>query len=583
MQLVGALRLRPHLRAHRVDGGGVERAEIGGGLGIEPAARQHRLRAPLLERRVVEERVRPGVERLLRERRRFGDVASEQCQLSGAHAAQQILEMRQVHRLFEAVGERLLDQRMIGHLAIAGEVLGAGELIGKHHRHQVVGVHALELRRHAASAAVAQHRQRAVRVPAPAHAPHRRVEQRLHQHVAHGLGVEVGEHLLEREAVGDAERQHDGVLGGGGLQLEVELAAEALAQREAPGAVEPAAVRRVQHQLHAAALVEEALEHQRLLRRHHAERALGGGEVLDRLPRGGLAHAGDRGQPGGDGGDRAAGGATARGGETLRHLAAQVRHRARQLLGPRRRLAQPERDRGRRAARVLHPHLARLDLEDAPRGVAELEDVAGHALDREVLVDAADADLAGLEHHVVVGGVGDGAAVGDGGEPRAAPRAQPAVDAIVVQIGAAPAGAAGEPFAQHGDHFVEGLALEIAERPGPSHQIEQLAPRSSPRPRPRPRSAAPGCRAAAPAPPGGRARRARSRAPARWPRPARRARAGRAGPWEWRPPRGRSGRRAAAASRSSASSRADTPGRRCRCRCRARARRWRPARAARRP
>ena len=98
--------------------------------------------------------------------------------------------------------------------------------------------------------------------------------------------------------MGGAEREDDRVLGGGGLQLEVELAAEALAQREAPGAVEPAAVGRVQHELHAAALVEEALEHERLLRRHHAERALGGGQVLDRLARGGLADAGHRGEPG---------------------------------------------------------------------------------------------------------------------------------------------------------------------------------------------------------------------------------------------------------------------------------------------
>ena len=61
----------------------------------------------------------------------------------------------------------------------------------------------------------------------------------------------------------------------------------------------------------------------------------------------------------------------------------------------------------------------------------------------------ADADLARLEQDVVVGGVGDRAAVGDRGEPRAAPRAQLAVDAVVVQVGAAPPGAAGEPVAQH--------------------------------------------------------------------------------------------------------------------------------------
>ena len=58
------------------------------------------------------------------------------------------------------------------------------------------------------------------------------------------------------------ERQHDGVFGGRGLQLEVEGAAEFLAQRQAEGAVDARAERRMDDELHAAGLVEEALEHQ---------------------------------------------------------------------------------------------------------------------------------------------------------------------------------------------------------------------------------------------------------------------------------------------------------------------------------
>ena len=87
----------------------------------------------------------------------------------------------------------------------------------------------------------------------------------------------------EIEAVARRQRQHDRVLGGRRLQLEVELEAEALAQREAPGAIDPAAERRVDDELHPAALVEEALEHDGRLRRHGAERGLGGAEVLDEL------------------------------------------------------------------------------------------------------------------------------------------------------------------------------------------------------------------------------------------------------------------------------------------------------------
>ena len=83
-----------------------------------------------------------------------------------------------------------------------------------------------------------------------------------------------------------AERQQHRVLGRRGLQLEVELTAEPLAQRQRPGAIHAAAEWRVQHELHAAGLVEEALEDERRLRRHDAEHAAAVGDVVDRLLRG---------------------------------------------------------------------------------------------------------------------------------------------------------------------------------------------------------------------------------------------------------------------------------------------------------
>jgi len=62
-------------------------------------------------------------------------------------------------------------------------------------------------------------------------------------------------------------------------QFEVEVPAEALAQGHAPRAVDPPAERRVDHQLHATRIVEEALENQVLLRRQDAERGVRGGQV----------------------------------------------------------------------------------------------------------------------------------------------------------------------------------------------------------------------------------------------------------------------------------------------------------------
>ena len=71
--------------------------------------------------------------------------------------------------------------------------------------------------------------------------------------------------------------------------------------------------------------------------------------------------------------------------------------------------------------RVLDPDPALLDPQDAVGDVAELKDVALQALDREVLVDRADELRLRLEDHLVVGGVGNGAAGGERGEARAAP------------------------------------------------------------------------------------------------------------------------------------------------------------------
>ena len=81
------------------------------------------------------------------------------------------------------------------------------------------------------------------------------------------------------------QRQHDRVVVGGGLELEVEGGAEALAQGQPEAAVDPPSERRVGDQLHAARLVEEALEHHVVGRGQHAEDGAPGGEVLDQLGR----------------------------------------------------------------------------------------------------------------------------------------------------------------------------------------------------------------------------------------------------------------------------------------------------------
>ena len=69
-------------------------------------------------------------------------------------------------------------------------------------------------------------------------------------------------YFIERKTVGWTKRKHYGIFGGGRLQLKIKLAAKALAERQTPGAIEAAAKGRMQHELHAATIVKEALEDQ---------------------------------------------------------------------------------------------------------------------------------------------------------------------------------------------------------------------------------------------------------------------------------------------------------------------------------
>ena len=111
------------------------------------------------------------------------------------------------------------------------------------------------------------------------------------------------EDVGERKAVLLGERDVDAVVGGGRLKLEIEAAAEALAQGEAPGLVDAAAEGRVQDELHAAALVEEALGDDGRLGGDGAENGAAGDDVSDELLGSGIADAAFFHEPRDGGGD----------------------------------------------------------------------------------------------------------------------------------------------------------------------------------------------------------------------------------------------------------------------------------------
>src|SRR5262245_33654323 len=95
--------------------------------------------------------------------------------------------------------------------------------------------------------------------------------------------MKIARDVAKFEAVSRSQRQDDVVLSGCRLKFEVELAAEALAQCQAPGPIDPAAIRRVDHELHSAGFIKKALKNEGILLRQAAQSAMRGSQILDQL------------------------------------------------------------------------------------------------------------------------------------------------------------------------------------------------------------------------------------------------------------------------------------------------------------
>ena len=474
VQRVGAIGVRPRLRPDPIDGLGVEPPEVGRARRVEPAPRRHGPGAALLERGVVEERVRLRVQDLVREGGGLREVARVHRDLAPLDAREEGHEAVHVHRLVERIVDGLLHEGMVRDLPLPpSEVLRARDLVREHHRDEVLGLHPLDRGRDLAPARAARDRERDVRVPAPAHVEEGRVEQGLDQHVPGARAREVPRHLVEREAVGLPEREDDVVLGGRRLELEVEAPAEALAKGEAERPVDPPPDRGVDDELHAARLVEKALDDEVRGRRHDPERGLPRREVVHELTRRLLRKAGFSRRPADGPLDPVREPVPAR--DEAPDGLPQPRHRSGEGVGPGRCLADPERDGGGLAPRVLDPDPVRLDPEDAPGVKTELEDVPGQGLDREVLVEGADHRSGRLEDHRVVGVLRYRPRVREGGHPRPPPGPEPAVHPVPVDERPAAPPPRGEAGGEHVDHRLERLRFEGPVGPGAPDQGEQLA------------------------------------------------------------------------------------------------------------
>ncbi|HZW72155.1 MAG TPA: hypothetical protein VFF43_01355, partial [Caldimonas sp.] len=123
--------------------------------------------------------------------------------------------------------------------------------------------------------------------------------------------------------------------------------------------------------------------------------------------------------------------------------------------------------------RVEYADPPRLDAADAPRLHAEQEDVAGHALDREIFVDGADGSVVGIGDDRIRRRVGDRAAGRDRSDSRTATTAHAPVDPIAVEQRARSAARGRDAVGEHDDDVVELSARQRLVGCGRAYELEK--------------------------------------------------------------------------------------------------------------
>ena len=193
------------------------------------APQRYRPGASFLQRGVVEERIGIGVEDLVGHGRGCRGLHRHGGDLPSAKPYQRLLESIHVHGFPQAVVHGLPRQRMVRQAHGPGAVVLAHHLVGEDRAQQVLRAHALDLHGDLLAPAESFHRQRPGRVPAPAVGKHRRCQGRLGEVLFDRGRVKVGKDRVQGEGVAVGQRDHDAVVSGRGLELEIEVDAEPFA------------------------------------------------------------------------------------------------------------------------------------------------------------------------------------------------------------------------------------------------------------------------------------------------------------------------------------------------------------------
>jgi hypothetical protein len=405
------------------------------------------LRLALGQRRIplVEVGGDVGEDQRAGERRGGGGLDRHHPDRARGDGAQELAQRRHVEDVEQALAVGLQDDREGRELA--------------RHRHQALGAQPLRPQRRARAGAAARQEQRPAGVLAKVAGEQRRARQLRQHRLLHRVGIR-DQHRLVRQLVTVGHPHRDAIVAPQRLHREASQPAEPLLQRQRPGGVHPAAERGQDAHPPVAQLVAEALDDHGAIARHHAGGGALLGHVLLQVVRRQRIEPVLLAQP--------ALGARRRLRVELPHEGAQ---RAPELDRAARPLAAPERHLPRLARRRTDDHPVAGDLLDAPGAGPEQEGLAGAALVHHLLVELADARPVGPEVNPVEAPVRNGAGVGDGDQPGAAPRRQrvavPVPDDARRQIGELVGGVAPGQHVEHGD---QRLPAEVGVAGGAAHQ-----------------------------------------------------------------------------------------------------------------